>query len=617
MLSIGSKKFSTFLEYYTYVMNRYFRRSPPIPVHFYLTPDSADDITLRMQIARLCHFPSIINILANDESELVRQAARENEFWQLIGNYQDILGFGRKERLRFARTEVQFNLIVLLMFEDDTEIINEVLHNSAISLKVVSLFNRLLKERGRGRKDAQIFEMSQQILQEKKEQIVKLSLIKKAAKGIDRPDSLEILLKIFIDNDPLVRQAIHNILSQQDVHLIRRFVYTSLDSKNFLSLLDQFVVLSELLKLVNRREDFRKLSMTSLALDEKTLRQGKYLTIADFFIQLINKKRRLLVQICAQDLTNFSHIIILTYCHVDADADLRMLASEIISVNEILNLVNEVSTPRKIFKEVLNILDKHSDEAVVERAHSTFLLESQRLRESLKELEITVQAYFNIIFQSAGYRQINAYQDVIKSLRSAENQIKKFEEIIARNLNGEHKEWLQSGQTIKQLFQNKANRIYYDTSPKTIRELEYIVTLIEEIFNLKNVGLASLRPGTPEDIESEMRVRARTIWQSAISSYLGRIKDLTEMISKKMAKVAVEQELGLGIEEEIKQAVSDLEKAYKQRIQCRLAIPCAVCSRRGCAAERFLTEAHFFLQELLDNFSEVHVANAKSLADAV
>jgi hypothetical protein len=607
LLEFGARTFHTFNDYYTFLMNRYFRRMPPIPTHIYLNPDAMEDINLRIQVARLCRYPSIINILANDDNEQVRQAARENEFWTLIGRYQDIMGFGKRERLEFARTEVKYNLLVMLIFEDDLDVLSTLLHNPAVSLKMLALYSQLLEERGRGRKDAQIFEICRQVLQQKKDEIMKISTLKNAAKDLTNPANVEISLHAFIDADHTVMQAASNILSQQDATIIRKFVYISLDSKLFSSILDQFSVLTELYRFISRRDDLRKISINTLALDQKTLKRGKYRNIADFFISMINRKRRLIVQICAENLTNFDHIIVLTLCQVDSDAELRMLASETIPVDEIINLVNEVSTPRKVFRDILAILERHSDEAIVEMANNAHLRESQRLKESLKEMEIRVQAYFDIIFQSVGYRQIYEYQNVIKSLQAAETQLSKFETLLQSQFGKERQTLKELQRQMQVYFRKEASHIYFDTTPKTMQELEHIAGMIEEIFDLKQMGLDSLRPGTPEDIESEIKSRARIIWQSAISSYLGRIKDLTEMISKKMAKIAIEQVGSLPIELDIEDAIDELEVAFKQKIQCKLAIPCAVCSRRGCAAERFLGEAHFLLRELLDNFSTVQV----------
>jgi hypothetical protein len=158
-------------------------------------------------------------------------------------------------------------------------------------------------------------------------------------------------------------------------------------------------------------------------------------------------------------------------------------------------------------------------------------------------------------------------------------------------------------QKIQKALKKRAKVIYFDTSQKTVKELEYILSLIDEIFNLKEFGLKSLRPGTPEDIETEIRSKAAAIWRSAISFYLGRIKDLSEMIQKKIAKVAFEHEEN-NFEMDIDSTIEEIETKYKAQIECNLQIHCAVCSRRGCASERFLTETRYFITKFLNNFKE-------------
>ncbi|MBN2426458.1 MAG: hypothetical protein JXB44_15650 [Calditrichaceae bacterium] len=309
-----------------------------------------------------------------------------------------------------------------------------------------------------------------------------------------------------------------------------------------------------------------------------------------------------IVKTCADNLMEFDNVILLSHCHVDHDRRINELAKEIISIDEIINLVNDYSTPRKVFKQILSILELHKDEVVVESVHETHLRETQRLKESMKELEISVQAYFDIIFRSLGYNQINEYQDVIKAVNLTEKQISKFDHLLRDKLGAKRYDLIDIFEKIREIFAESARTVYFDLSPKTVKELEYILSLIVEIFNLRDMGLASLRPGTPEDIESEIKSRARVIWQSAISIYLGRIKDLSEMIRKKLSKTAREKYENSEFDRELQVATKDLEASYKEKVQCTLTNTCAVCTRRGCASERFLTESRFFIEEFLDNF---------------
>jgi hypothetical protein len=283
---------------------------------------------------------------------------------------------------------------------------------------------------------------------------------------------------------------------------------------------------------------------------------------------------------------------------------MRGLASKILSIDDIFNLANDVSTPRKVFNEILSILEEHPDELVAERVKTAHLRETNRLKENLKELEISVEAYFDIIFQSLGYNQINEYKDAIKTIGSANKQIQRFKNILIENIKTSEDQINTLFDEINTVLKDKAHDIYFDTSSKVIRELDYILSLIQEIFSLKDMGLETLRKGTPEDIESEIRMKGRIIWQSAISTYLGRIKDLAEMVKKKIIKIAIETENIQSITEDVPLALEELETAYKGRINCQLTIPCVSCNRRGCAAERFLSESEFFISEILENFTE-------------
>ena len=156
MIKIGRFSFNTETELFQYTMERYFRKVPPVPTNIYLNQSEALKLEHRVKLAKICHFPSIINTLYRDESSQVRKAVEKNDFWILVGKIQDVLGFDKKERKQFARSEFNKILIVLLMFEDDIEILSEVLMNPSISIKMITIYVKLLKKRGKGKKDEQI-----------------------------------------------------------------------------------------------------------------------------------------------------------------------------------------------------------------------------------------------------------------------------------------------------------------------------------------------------------------------------------------------------------------------------------------------------------------------------
>ncbi len=604
MFSAGGEQFKSYRDYYSQVMNRYFRRNPPIPTNHYLSGEAAESEELKIQIAKNCHFPSIINILANDESDLVRRAARETRFWKLAGRYQDILGFGKRERRAFARIEGHPNILVLLMFEDDVDVINEVLHNPSVSLQILVLFQQLLKERGAGRKDEQLQMIAKGIISERRAQIIKISEINKAAEQISLPKNIALILQYLAVKDITVHRAVENILNAQSAGIIRLFVNKALENDSFDHILDHFSVLSSLISLVKQREDLKYIPISALGIEKPVPVDGPLQSVAHFFLNLLTKKRLSVIRHSAENIADFKNVVLLAHCHISGNGTLRRLAAEIMPVEDILLLMNDISTPRRIFKEVLSILENHSDEAVAEQVHDTYLLDSSRMRDSLKELELSVQAYFDIIFQSLGYNKINEYLNVVRSVETTAKQLDKFNQLVLEELGSGYQTLTSMLNLIKKSLRKKANIIYFDISPGISHELESVFSIIEEIFKLKDMGLASLRPGTPQDIESEIRARARIIWQSAISIYLGRIKDLSEMIRKKIQRAAAPYTVKEELETDMRTASEELENSYKAKIQCSLPNTCMVCGKRGCAAERFLNEAHFFIKEYLDNFVE-------------
>ncbi len=602
MFSAGSEQFKSYRDYYSQVMNRYFRRNPPIPTNYYLSGEASESEELKIQIVRHCHFPSIINILANDESDLVRRAARETRFWKLAGRYQDILGFGKRERRAFARIEGHPNILVLLMFEDDADVINEVLHNPSVSLQILVLFQQLLKERGAGRKDEQLQMIAKGIISERRAQIIKISEINKAEEQISLPKNIELILQYLAVKDITVHRAVENILNAQSAGIIRLFVNKALENNSFEHILDHFSVLSSLISLIEQREDLKYIPLSALGIENPVSVDGPMQSVAHFFLNLLTKKRLSVIRHSSANIADFKNVVLLARCHIATNGTLRRLAAEIMPVEDVLLLMNDISTPRRIFKEVLSLLENHSDESVAERVHDTYLLDSSRMRDSLKELELSVQAYFDIIFQSLGYNKINEYLNVVRSIETTTRQLDKFSQLVLDELGSGYQTLASMLDLIKKSLRKKANIIYFDISPGVSRELESIFSIIEEIFKLKDMGLASLRPGTPQDIESEIRARARIIWQSAISIYLGRIKDLSEMIRKKIQRAAAPYTVKEELETEMRTASEELEKSYKAKIQCALSNTCMVCGKRGCAAERFLNETHFFIKEYLDNF---------------
>ncbi len=595
--------FNDQIHYFTYVMEKYFRKSPPAPTHIYLKQEAHLGRENRLKLAQECQYPAILNTLANDQDEEVRQAVRRNEYWRLVGRHQDILGFERRERKEFARHERGFNLFTLLMFEKDLDVLKEVLRNPSLSIQMLVQYFRWLDKRGQGKKDQQIFELCKQVIQERKEQIIKISNLQKAMQQPVRPDNLKAILNSAAEQSYAIIKVIQNFFTQLRLADLQKFVATATKPDYFQSELDRYLTLTALLQSLHQRDDLWSIPVTYLNREFHTGNDRKDSNIGDYFNHLLREERYRLVKRIAGDLTDFNHILILSHVHIDEDQLLNQMAANIMPVDDLLQLINDATVPRRYFKEVLKILNQHKEKSVREKVHSSYLQESQKMKKQLREVELSVQAYFDIIFQSVGYDRIYALHEAMQSFRNAIRQYQKFEPILHDQPRYRPEVFTENLEKQIASLQARKKTIYQDISPEVIHELNYIQSVVDEIFQLKELGVNMIRPGTPSDLESELRAKARMIWRNALNTYLGRIKDFSEMLQLKITGLSRQQDFDLDIKEEMETALRELEREYKGTVHCQLKIACTNCSRRGCASERFLTEVRFLLQELFDNFS--------------
>jgi hypothetical protein len=596
LLQFGKHTFNSDMELFTYVMEHYFRRIPPVPTHIYLGSDAAADISNRVRIAELCHFPSIINILAHDPDYLVRETARGNDFWVLVGQLQDVLGFGKQERKEFAEREVFRIILVLLMFEDDLEVLREALLNATVSTRMLVQYIRLLEKRGQGKKDQQILAEARDILNEKKRRIFHASEINRAMRRLPEVSAIEIIIEHLAEQDPVLFRAISNILRDVNPKLLTRFVEKATDSLFADDPLHKFLALRGLVSILQRREDIRKIPFGDGA--------DKKLSIRDVLLHRINEASKELVQECETNLTEFNNILLIAHGHCDPDPVLRSLARSIFALDDLISLVADPSTPQYHFKHILRLLQEHPEEEIRRRATQVLQEESRRMWNRLNELEQTINAYFDLIFQSPGYRQVVDIQHTRKMIEIANQAVDRF----AKRVEPEQKKRLQKSQPafdeMLSVIDQEILRFNRDVSLESLRDVNQIHHMLLKILDLRDLGLDGLRPGLEKDMDAELLLKARTIWQSALGQFLGRIKNLNEMMREKFIRLADSQPDGNDTYIEIKEASAFLESRHKSNVHCNLSITCRECSRRGCASERFLEETEFLVHELLDNFVE-------------
>ncbi len=469
---------------------------------------------------------------------------------------------------------------------------------------MLTVYINLLKKRGRGQKDQQMLKEAQKSLLEKKDRIVKASDIQKSRKHLTDPAHQEVLLEKLADPDPVIRRAIPNILV--DIKPIVLLDFVRLASKPFPTdkILVQFNILTQFLHLIEKRDPLKRIPLSELPVEDITESEKSSQNLAEYFNDRLNRQRLLLIDQCQEDLTNFLHVQLLAHCHCDSNEEIVAIGNNILSMDDVFSLASDISTPQDVFKSILDILSEHPDEAVQKRVETTYHEESERMWNRLKELEQTINAYFDIIFQSLGFTQINEFNISIKSLEQAEKTI----ESLDHKLKGEVKEKIAASfplfEEIKNAVEMQIFNINADIRPAKLKDLYHIQDIIQHIFDLKNIGKEGLRPGVLIDIDPQMLDKAEKIWQSALGQFLGRIKHLNEMIKIKFSILAKDVEQHENIQSDFAEIVETFEITHKQKVSCNLEIACNQCPKRGCASERFLTETEFFIDELIDNFLE-------------
>jgi hypothetical protein len=204
-----------------------------------------------------------------------------------------------------------------------------------------------------------------------------------------------------------------------------------------------------------------------------------------------------------------------------------------------------------------------STKGIQKKVESTYQDESKRLWTRLKELEQTINAYFDIIFQSLGFTQINEYNVSIKSLEQAERTIEHLSPRLDDSTRKKIDQALPAFVEIKKAVEMQIYEINADTTPGKLKDLYHIQDIIQQIYDLKNIGKEGLRPGILKDIDPELLTKAGKIWQSALGQFLGRIKHLNEMIKIKFTILAKEVEKHENIQGDFVEVVETFEELPK------------------------------------------------------
>jgi hypothetical protein len=142
--------------------------------------------------------------------------------------------------------------------------------------------------------------------------------------------------------------------------------------------------------------------------------------------------------------------------------------------------------------------------------------------------------------------------------------------------------------------------LYTEFNDHTLMELEEIHGLLEQVsflgeFDKKSSNGFAIKPGD----EDRVVKKVHAIWRSAISIYLGRLKELNDILRSKFEKLAQSDSVLTIDFQRVLSMVDALEEKHKREVKCMLPVSCSACSKRGCSSERFLKESILWANELL------------------
>ncbi|NUM82082.1 hypothetical protein HUU42_14905 [bacterium] len=546
----------------------------------------------------------------NEQPPDVRMAIQNDAFWSKVGKYIEVLDFSEVERERFAHESESEKLALFLLFEKNPMVLEAVFNNPRLPTKILFDYINLIKERDIDREDDKILKQAQSVMKKRSRRIIKARDIQAITREAITEGTLVTLFTYLADDDSQIVAAASNAVSSVPSAFLKKM----LDDDEIVDKIrgrlpqatgiDVFNILHAAVRMVLKALESNQMLGTA----ERTDPTGAGIGLRN---SLRNRKLRELER-SVQDPSDFFNLSVLAFMHLEPDKEISTRAAEILQLDDIFELVSDESTPRRIVDSVLRLMEKHPDEGIQGRVKEVRFKEAERLNKKMKEIEISVNAYFDVIFQSLGYSRINDQKDAIQVLKTALNYLQQFR---AENAKVEP----ESDQTAQahinraiQHFQGSISNLYLDTKKEVFEELDQIQGMIKHILDLKNFKFDDESHESEEPIDESVLNKAVMIWRAAMSQYLGRIKDLEEMLHLKWAKLVQEVEPSKkqeAHEDELHEAFSEIEKSHKDMIECKLKIPCRECKRRGCASERFMLQVDFLLDEINDNFSKLKQAN--------
>lgn len=532
-----------------------------------------------------------------------RMAIKNDPTWSRIGRFVNVTDFSEKERQKFASDQEVEKLAIFLLFEKDLDVLDKVFNNPSLPTKVLMDYINVIKERDIDREDDKILRLAQRILKRRSRRIVKARDILSLIKTDLGCDAFLLLTAYLADEDPQIQSAALNAISAATPDLVAEALAMDeclmkiRESNMELSGIQVMEVLRKSAIHVLRIQDTRHLME-----DDGHASAGP--ASAPLLEKLDDLKMRALDD-CAENPTDFFNLGVLAYCHMDEKEAVRQKAIGILSVDDILELTGDESTPRNISNEILKYLEKHPDGKIEMLVQEIRLKEADRLNKRMKELEVSVNAYFDVVFQSLGYARINDQKEAVQVLKTSMNFLQQYAHVSESPDTATAATVEAYLRKAVGFFENSINTLYKDTKKEMFTELEEIQGIVRHILDLKTFKFEEESSAASQVVDEATLSKAVMIWRSSISQYLGRIKDLEEMLRIKWTRLVADHEPAKkaeAVESELYEAFAEIEGHHKEDVECKLKIPCRDCKRRGCASERFLIQIDFLISETTENF---------------
>jgi len=582
-------------QMFSYLIKKYFRVKPHVPADVYISAIKNKPYYIRQQLAKVSYIPEVVEALVNDVDPLVGETARQNEYWLLLGQFKSLLKLPKEEKFAFIEKDNFNNLLVFLIFETDPDVLEKIFLHPSISLQMLNTYYQFLMKRGFGPSDEIILERVKRVIEIKKNRIVKVSKILHFAKFNTSMEFFWEIAPYILDTDEMIRTAlIENLSTLTSEQFIRYFeIRQEFLTKLNLNNLNFWLIAQEFTRLLSSKG----LTFTDVV-SETGENDKTFSKIIDTLIQF----KLMILHRCSDNLSLRENLLPLAYAHTDTHADIQRAAAEILDLDELIFLIREDSFPQALGREVFRILKRHPSAEVQKKLSEIFIIFGERTRKKLREMETSINAYFDIIFSSLGYPQISKLKQATHILKSARDLTDDFLNGDSQNGTISRREIDILYQRIEKFYQRKILEIHLQMNENYIKDLREIYDIL--LILLKIPEKIVKEEGYQPEIhggEYQMQLqKTKLLWRATISQYLNRIQELNLILQKKWMTIIHKTVSSLDFNEELNSALAALEKQYKNQVNCHLTIACKVCEKRNCASERFLRQMEFLIGEMLD-----------------